>query len=117
VHLGRAARAGVKALGFDLFSPDDDSSVVLTAVAIPDGVDGAAIPKQLRSYGVTVAGGQAHLKGKIVRLGHCGWVNEFDLITCIAAFERGLTELGIDVPVGAGIAAAQRSLTEVEVLA
>lgn len=115
VRFGRATRAAVDALGWELFSPDDDSSCVLTAVRVPDGIDGAAIPKQLRSYGVTIAGGQAHLKGKMVRLGHCGWLNDFDVITCIAAFERALTELGIDIPVGAGVAAAQRSLTEVEV--
>jgi aspartate aminotransferase-like enzyme len=110
---GAAIRAGVQTLGFDLFSPDDPSSVVLTAVAIPDNVDGAAIPKQMRDeYGVTVAGGQAHMKGKIVRLGHCGWVNDFDMLICIGAFERALTELGVDAPVGTGVAATQQSLLQ-----
>lgn len=110
---GAAIRAGVKALGFDLFSPDDSSSVVLTAVAIPDGVDGAAIPKQMRDeYGVTVAGGQVHLKGKIVRLGHCGWVNDFDMLVCMGAFERALTELDVTIPAGQGVAAVQQSLLQ-----
>ena len=46
VRLGRAARAGVKAMGLELFSPDDDTSAVVTAVRAPDGVDGtdAAAP-------------------------------------------------------------------------
>jgi aspartate aminotransferase-like enzyme len=110
VELGRAARAAVGALGLELFSPDDDSSCVLTAVRVPQGVDGTKIPGKLKEYGVTIAGGQAHLKGHIFRLGHCGWVNAFDLITCIAALERGLVELGLDISAGDGLAAAQRVL-------
>lgn len=108
---GRAMRAGVKALGLSLFSPDHDSSCILTAVLVPDGVDGGALPKRMRDeYGVTVAGGQAHLKGKIVRLGHCGWVNDFDMLVCMGAFERALVEGGLPIDVGAGVAAVQSSL-------
>lgn len=112
---GRATRAAVAALGLDLFSPDHDSSCVLTAATSPDGLDSGKITRQLREYGVTIAGGQAHLKGQVFRLGHCGWVNAFDVITCIAALERGLVELGLDIPVGAGVAAAQQSLSGVPV--
>ena len=117
VRLGRATRAAVEALGFELFSPDHDSSVALTGVRVPEGVDGTKIPAKLKEYGVTVAGGQDDLKGKIFRLGHCGWVNELDVVLMIAALERGLVELGIDIEVGAGVAAAQRSFlaTGVEV--
>ncbi len=117
VRLGRATRAAVDALGFDLFSPDHDSSVALTAVRVPDGVDGTKIPSKLKEYGVTVAGGQDDLKGRIFRLGHCGWVNELDVVLMIAALERGLVELGMDIEPGAGVAAAQRSFlaTGVEV--
>jgi serine---pyruvate transaminase len=110
IQLGRATRAAVKGLGFELFGPDDDSSAVLTAVRVPDGVDGAAIPKRMRDYGVTIAGGQDDLKGKIFRLGHCGYVNAFDVVLCIAALERALLELGADIEAGAGVAAAQREL-------
>lgn len=110
VDLGRAARAAVRALGFELFGPDDDSSAVLTAVRVPDGVDGAGIPKRMRDYGVTIAGGQDDLKGQIFRLGHTGYVNAFDSVLCIAALERALVELGMDIDTGAGVAAAQRSL-------
>lgn len=110
VRLGRATRAAVAALGFELFSPDDDSSVALTAVRVPEGVDGTKIPAQLKQYGVTIAGGQDDLKGQIFRLGHCGWVNELDIVLMLAALERGLLELGVDIEPGAGVAAAQRSL-------
>jgi aspartate aminotransferase-like enzyme len=110
VRLGRATRAAVHALGFELFSPDDDSSVALTAVKVPDGIDGTRIPAALKQYGVTIAGGQDDLKGRIFRLGHCGWVNELDVVLMVAALERGLLEIGMDVEPGAGVAAAQRSL-------
>jgi aspartate aminotransferase-like enzyme len=109
-RLGRATRAAVGALGFELFSPDHDSSAALTAVRVPEGVDGAKVPGMLKEYGVTIAGGQDDLKGKIFRLGHCGWVNELDQVLMIAALERGLVELGVDIEVGAGVAAAQRSM-------
>lgn len=112
VRLGRATRAAAQALGFELFSPDHDSSVALTAVRVPEGVDGTRIPAKLKEYGVTIAGGQDDLKGRIFRLGHCGWVNELDVVLMIAALERGLVELGVEVEVGAGVAAAQRSLLE-----
>lgn len=114
VRLGRATRSAVTALGFELFSPDDDSSCVLTAVRVPDGVDGTKIPSKLREFGVTIAGGQDDLKGKIFRLGHCGWVNEFDQVLMVAALERALVEVGMDIEVGAGVAAAQRSLVKGE---
>lgn len=110
IALGRAARCGVRALGLELFGPDDDSSAVVTAVRVPDGIDGVRIPAILRNYGVTIAGGQDDLKGLIFRLGHCGYVNAFDIVLCMAALERGLVELGLDIQVGAGVAAAQQSL-------
>ena len=39
VRLGRATRAGIKAMGLELFSPDDDTSAVVTAIRVPEGVD------------------------------------------------------------------------------
>ena len=72
-RLGRACREGVKAMGLELFSPDEDRSAVVTAVRMPDGVDGAAVVRAMRdSSGVTVAGGQGELSGRIVRIGHIG---------------------------------------------
>jgi aspartate aminotransferase-like enzyme len=110
IEFGRAVRSAIGALGFDLFSPDDDSSCVLTAAAVPEDIDGTRIPAKLREYGVTIAGGQAHLKGRIFRVGHCGWVNALDIVLAIAALERGLTEIGIEIEPGAGVAAVQREL-------
>ena len=58
-------------------------------------------------YGITYAGGQSQLSGKIVRIAHLGWMNENDVIVAISAFERGLSEMGYDIPLGAGVSTAQ----------
>ena len=80
---------------------------------VPDGVDGAAVPKLMRDrFRVTVAGGQGHLKGKIVRIAHCGYYGAFDVLSTVAALEMALTELGADVSLGAGVAAAQQVFLE-----
>src|ERR1041385_4688117 len=71
VRLGRAARAGAKAMGLDLFSPDEDRSAVVTAVRATDGIDAGDVVKGVRDrFGITIAGGQGELQGKIFRLGH-----------------------------------------------
>jgi aspartate aminotransferase-like enzyme len=107
IRLGRAARAGVKAMGLDLFSPDDDSAAVVTAVRAPDGIDGDELLLDLRDrHGVTLAPGQQHLKGKIFRIGHIGWFDVFDIATALAAIELSLTELGADIERGVAVARA-----------
>jgi aspartate aminotransferase-like enzyme len=107
VRLGRAARAGVKALGLELFSPDEDRSAVVTAVRAPAGVDSGDVVKGLRDrFGITIANGQGELKGKIFRLGHIGWFDVFDVTTQIAAVELVLADLGADVERGAAVTAA-----------
>ena len=93
--LGRAAREAVKAMGLELFGPEDEHANVVTVARTPEGIDGAAIPKTMRDkFGITIAGGQGHLKGKIVRIAHCGYYGAFDVLTSIAALEMALDELG-----------------------
>jgi aspartate aminotransferase-like enzyme len=107
VRLGRAARAGVKALGLELFSPDEDRSAVVTAVRAPAGIDGTDVVRGLRDrFGITIANGQAELKGKIFRLGHIGWFDVFDITTQIAAVELVLADLGAEVERGVAVTAA-----------
>jgi aspartate aminotransferase-like enzyme len=107
VRLGRAARAGAKAMGLELFSPDEDRSAVVTAVRAPDGIEGGDIVKALRErFGMTIAGGQGELQGKIFRLGHIGWFDVFDITTMLAAVELVLSELGADVERGVAVTAA-----------
>src|ERR671933_79599 len=107
--LGRASRAAVKALDLELFGPEDDNANVVTAVRLPESIDGAKVPKLMRDkYGITIAGGQGKLKSKIARIAHCGYFGAFDIVVTISAFEMTLRELGHEVELGAGVAAAQR---------
>jgi aspartate aminotransferase-like enzyme len=107
VRLGRACREGIKAMGLELFSPDDDSAAVVTAVRAPDGVDAGALLLLLRDrHGVTLAPGQGPLKGKIFRIGHIGYFDVFDIATALAAVELALSELGADVERGVAVTRA-----------
>jgi aspartate aminotransferase-like enzyme len=107
VRLGRTCRAGVKSLGLELFSPDEDRSAVVTAVRAPDGIESGEIVRSLRDrFGITIADGQGELKGKIFRIGHIGWFDVFDITTALAALELALADLGVDVERGVAVTAA-----------
>jgi aspartate aminotransferase-like enzyme len=104
IRLGRAARAGVKAMGLELFSPDDDTAAVVTAVRSPEGLDSDDLLLHLRDrHGVTLAPGQGALKGAIFRIGHIGWFDVFDIASALAAVELSLTELGADIERGVAV--------------
>ncbi len=109
-RLARATRAAAVALGLKLF-PKESPSNALTAIEAPAGVDGQAIYKELRvKYGITGAGGQDKLKGKIFRIAHLGYADTFDVITAVAGIEMVLKGLGHPVKFGTGVAAAQEIL-------
>jgi serine---pyruvate transaminase len=111
--LGRAARAAVKALELELFGPEDENANVVTAIKLPDSIDGAQVPKLMRDrYGITIAGGQGKLKGRIARIAHCGYFGAFDILTSIAGLEMTLSRLGHEVELGTGVGAAQRVFLE-----
>jgi aspartate aminotransferase-like enzyme len=107
-RLARATRAGVKGLGLELFSPDDDSAAMVTALRMPPAVDGQECYRVLRDrHGIVLAGGHGALRGKVMRIGHMGYMNEFDIVTALAGLEMALVELGYTPPVpGGGVAAA-----------
>jgi serine---pyruvate transaminase len=106
-RLGRATREGLKAMGLELSSPDDDSSAVVTAARAPEGVDSDELVLLLRDrHGVTLAPGQGELKGKIFRIGHIGYYDVFDITTALAAVELALVELGAEIERGAAITRA-----------
>jgi aspartate aminotransferase-like enzyme len=112
-RLGRACREGVKAMGLELFSPDDDRSAVVTAIRAPDGIDSADVVAALRDrFGITIAGGQGELKGKIFRIGHIGWFDIFDITTSLAALELVLADAGADVERGVAVTRALESYAE-----
>jgi aspartate aminotransferase-like enzyme len=107
-RLALATREGAKAMGLELFSPDDESSAMVTAVRMPSGIDGQKVYALLRDrHGVVLAGGQGPLRGHVIRIGHMGYMNEFDIITALSALEMTLAEMGHLAPAsGAGAARA-----------
>jgi aspartate aminotransferase-like enzyme len=105
--LGRACRAGIKAMGLALFSPDEDRSAVVTAARAPEGVDGQKIVSTMRdSHAVQIVGGQGILKGKIFRIGHIGYYDIFDIVTALTAVELVLVDMGVNVNRGAAVTSA-----------
>jgi aspartate aminotransferase-like enzyme len=111
-RLARATRAGVEALGLELFAKATPSPA-LTAVVAPKGVDSEKIVKAYaQAHNITIAGGQGEMKGKVFRLGHMGYVGDFDVVTALAALEQVLHELGYPVDFGAGVRAAQKVFAE-----
>lgn len=107
VRLGRACRSGLTAMGLDLFSPDEDRSAVVTACRMPGGLDSGDVVAALRDrFGITIANGQGHLRGKIFRIGHVGYFDVFDIVTALAGVELALAELGAEIERGTAVAAA-----------
>jgi aspartate aminotransferase-like enzyme len=107
LRLGRACREGLKAMGLELFSPDEDSSAVVTAARAPEGVDSSELVLLLRDrHGVTLAPGQGELKGRIFRIGHIGYYDVFDITTALAAVELALVELGAQIERGVAVTRA-----------
>jgi serine---pyruvate transaminase len=110
--LARATRAGAAAIGLELFGDPDERSTVVTAIELPDDVDGGKVPGALRRLGITANGGQDHLKGRILRIAHCGYFGAFDIVTSLSGLEMALQQLGHGVDHGAGAGAAQRVFLE-----
>jgi aspartate aminotransferase-like enzyme len=94
-RVGSLAREGAKSLGLQLFADERYASNTVTAVKVPEGVDGSALTKMLREeYDTVLGGGQQHLAGKIFRIGHLGWVHEVDIEKTIEAVGKALPRLG-----------------------
>jgi aspartate aminotransferase-like enzyme len=110
--LSRAVREAVKAMGLKLLAIENPA-FVLTSIVVPNGVDGKLLMKKLRDdYGISMAGGQGKLEGKIFRLGTLGYTDRFDPVIGIAAVEMALKELGADITVGSGVKKAMEILME-----
>lgn len=107
----RATRAAMKALNLPLFAADDCSSPAITAV-MPQQVEAEKIRSAMKKrFDIALAGGQDHLKGKIFRMGHLGFVSDRDILTAVAALEATLIDLGFDgFTPGAGTGAASQVL-------
>jgi serine---pyruvate transaminase len=115
--VARATRAGIEALGLERFGPDDEHANVVTVARLPESIEGTKVPKLMRDrYGVTIAGGQGPLKGRIARIAHCGYFGAFDIVVALTALEMALRDLGYEADPGAGAGAAQRVFAEAGVV-
>ncbi|MFO0849549.1 MAG: alanine--glyoxylate aminotransferase family protein [Gemmataceae bacterium] len=107
-RVAAACRAGVTAMGLEVFAERPNSA--LTVITVPTGVDGSGTLKKLeKQYGFKLADGQDTLKGKIWRLSHMGYTDAFDVLGALAALELVLAESGVKVEPGAGVAAFQKA--------
>jgi aspartate aminotransferase-like enzyme len=80
---------------------------------VPDGVDASEIVAALRDrFGITIAGGQGELKGRIFRIGHIGWFDIFDITTSLAALELALADASADIERGVAVTRALETYTE-----
>ncbi len=101
----KATQEGIKAMGLNLFTKENFGSPAITAVE-PKNIDAEEIRKAIKNdFDILLAGGQDHLKGKIFRIGHLGFVNDRDIISVISALESTLDKMGkLNFPIGKGIA-------------
>jgi aspartate aminotransferase-like enzyme len=109
-----ASRAGLAALGFELFADERVASKTVTAARLPDGHDWKAFNGAIKSHGVVLAGGQGKLTGKIFRLGHLGSVTVGEIIDAIAVLERVAVEQGRRNEPGRAVAAAQAAALAIQ---
>jgi aspartate aminotransferase-like enzyme len=105
-----ATRAGMTAMGLSLFSQMPADSV--TAINYPDGVDDKFRTKLKKEFGMNVAAGQAHMKGKLFRVNHMGYTDVFDALAVVSATELALRSMGQSIEPGVGVAAAQKALSD-----
>jgi aspartate aminotransferase-like enzyme len=112
LRLRDATRAAMTAMGLPLLAADDVASTAATAVLGTDRVDAGQVIKRLQSrFDISLAGGQDHLKGKIFRVGHLGFMDDRDVLTATAAIEAVVREMGQDgFAPGAGVGAAMQVL-------
>ncbi len=105
--LAAAIRSAVKALGLEIFAKNPAD--VVTSISLPETIDGNVLVKTMREvYGVGIAGGQAQLKGKIIRIASMGYMNEFDAIIGISCLEIVLLKMGYKFEAGIGVGAAEK---------
>ena len=106
-----AAQAGAAALGLDLLPEQAHSSYVITAIKPPAGIDVGGVIKDMNvSYDVMVVGGQKGLKGKLLRIGHCGYFNRYDMLRAFSALELALLGAGYNLGAGASLTAVHKAL-------
>lgn len=111
-RLAQALRAGCDAMGLPSFPSDSALSNSVTALQVPEDLDGSTIVKHLyNNYGTVIAGSRNRLKGRVIRIGTMGHVSDGDILTDVHFLEATLNGLGRQVASGTGVSAASASLS------
>lgn len=109
--LAEASREGMKSLGLKLFAKNPCR--VVTSAKVPEGIDGGKIVKMMRAdYGVSIAGGQDKLKGKIIRFAHMGYITRADILVGFSVLEMVLYKLGHKFEMGKSLAIVEKKLAD-----
>jgi len=107
----KALRGAIISLNLQIFG--NPSSNAVTAILLPPDVEEKKLRRKLQNdFGVIIAGGQAQLSGKIIRIAHLGWMDKLDIIGVISALEMSLFQLGYEVELGRGVKAAEEVLSQ-----
>ena len=110
--LGKAVREGIKALGLKLLAKEEFASNAVTGVYPPEGVPADDLRRKVKARGVTLAGGQGALKGKIFRIGHIGYILDTDIIVTLSIIGETLREMGYNVDPTLGVRKAMEVFNE-----
>ena len=105
----RACRAGVKAMGLELWAAREEiAAPTTTAVRVPEGLTDETIVAAMReNFGTIISYGRAETKGKLLRIGHMGPVAEpVYALVAVTTLGGTLNRLGYKVDVGGAVEAA-----------
>lgn len=109
----KATRAGIRAMGLDMWAAREEiASPTTTSVRTPDGIDEAALRREVRSrYGVVLSSGRGETLGKLTRIGHMGpTAQPIYAIAALAAVGGALNASGFKADTAAGVAAAMAAI-------
>jgi aspartate aminotransferase-like enzyme len=109
---GAASRAGLAAMGFELYADQAFASNTVTSALVPEALEWSAFNKALQARGLVLAGGQGKMKGRIFRIGHLGDVSVDDIVSALDVIEQGAGVVGLAIEAGAGQAAARSAAGE-----
>ncbi|MDD3819130.1 MAG: alanine--glyoxylate aminotransferase family protein [Actinomycetota bacterium] len=112
--LSLAVQRAIEKMGLEPLVKDKSKrGFSVTSIEVPEGIEAKDITKIMRvKYGVTIAGGQGKLTGKIIRIGNLGYCGIFDIIVAISALEITLKELGYEFEAGSGITEVEKTFIE-----
>jgi serine---pyruvate transaminase len=109
--MAEATRAAARALGLTVFA--DSPGPGVTAMVTPAAIDSGKLVRYMRDeLGVSIQGGQDQMRGKLLRIGHMGYLCPFDMLTAVGALEIALARLGHRFESGAGVAAVQTRISQ-----